>query len=145
MIAMVYDFLELLGFHQPLHPVPVRFTAAMIVGALVFALIARRTRRPMLYTTARHVFTFGVIAFVFTVLTGLMDWFHFYGATWNHPIRMKMILSIVLLPLLVLAAHLNMRKIRLAKRSDATALLIVYALAAVVVSFIVYYGGELAR
>lgn len=139
MISAFYGFLENIGFHQPIHPLPVRFTVGMVVGALIFALIARGTGRSALYTTARHALTFGAVAFALTVPAGLLDWYYYYGASWNHPIRMKMILSLVLLVLLAIAVHLNIRK-----KSASSGQLVVYALASVVVSLIVYYGGELA-
>ena len=139
MISSFYGFLESVGFRQPLHPIPVRFTVAMVVGALIFALIARRSQRQAFYVTARHVLNFGIIAYAFTALTGLADWVHFYGAAWNYLIRMKMILSLVLLLLLVTAFQLNVKN-----KGESTIQIVVYALSAIVVAFIVYYGGELA-
>lgn len=138
MIAALYDLLESIGFSQPLHPIPVRFTVAMVVGALVFALIARFGNRSALYRTARHAVNFGIVAYLFTVLAGLLDWMHFYGGAWNYPIQMKMVFSFLLLPLLIAAFYLNSRN-----KSDSISVIVIYAAAAVVVAVITYFGGEL--
>ena len=138
MIAAIYDLFESIGFAQPLHPIPVRFTVAMVVGALVFALIARLGNHATLYRTARHAINFGIIAYLFTVLAGLLDWMHFYGGAWNFPIQMKMLFSFLLLPLLMAAFYLNSRN-----KSDSISTIIVYAAASVVVAVITYFGGEL--
>ncbi len=140
MISAFYGLLEGIGFRQPLHPIPVRFTVAMVVGALVFALIARASNRTALYTTARHVLTFGVVAYVLTAVTGLMDWLYFYGGAWGDLIQIKVILGVVLLPLLIAAVHLNVKN-----KGDSTLQLFVYLGASVVVLVIMYYGAELAR
>lgn len=138
MIAGFYSLLEATGFHHPLHPIMAHFSVAMIVGTLIFALIAWLGRKPQLYSTARHTLNFGIVAYVLTVLVGFADWIHFYGSAWIVPIQMKIILAAVLLPLLIVAYLLNKQA-----KSGSTATLIIYALAAIDVIAIGFFGAEL--
>jgi uncharacterized membrane protein len=138
MIAGFYGFLEAVGFHHPLHPIMAHFSVGMIVGTLIFALIAWLGKRPQLYSTARHTINFGIIAYVLTVLAGFADWIHFYGSAWILPIQMKIILAAVLLPLLIVAYLLNKQA-----KSGSTVTVIIYALCAVNVIVIGFYGAEL--
>lgn len=138
MIAGFYNFLDSVGFSHPLHPILVHFTVGMLVGALVFALIAWLARKPQLYSTARHAMNFGIVAYIVTVLMGFADWIHFYGSAWIFPIQMKIILAAVLLPLLIVAYLLNKQA-----KSGSTAVLIIYALSAVDVIVIGFFGAQL--
>ena len=138
MIGAFYSFLESVGFGHPLHPILVHFAVGMIVGALVFALIAWLGARPQLYTTARHAINFGIVAYVLTVLMGFADWIHFYGSAWIFPIQMKIILAAVLLPLLLIAYYLNKQA-----KSSSKVLVGVYALAAVDVMVVGFFGAQL--
>ena len=45
MLDAIYHFLNELGYHHPIHPTEVHMPIGLVVGALVFALVAGLFRR----------------------------------------------------------------------------------------------------
>ena len=138
MIAGFYGLLEAIGYEHPVHPIFVHFTVGLTIAAAVFALIAWLGDRPHFYTTATHSINFAIIAYVFTVIFGFVDWIHFYSAAWILPIQMKIILAAVLIPILAGAYFLNRRGV-----PNPKVLVALYILGAVDVIVIAYFGAEL--
>jgi mono/diheme cytochrome c family protein len=137
-IDSLYAVLGRLGFHDPIHAILVHIPIALVMGALIFLVVALLLRRFRLELTARHV---AILAFVFvfpTILTGVFDWLHFYRGALIPPIRAKMILAGSVLVILGVAVILGSEvKVR------SVALVVVYALAFVGVVGLGYFGGRL--
>ena len=110
----------------------------LVVGALVFALVAAVFHRERLRLTPRHCI---ILAFIWTFPTGLfgiMDWQHFYGGSLLLPIRVKLTLAPILAGLLFVA-------ILLGRRYGATSKIVlsIYFLCFCCVVVLGYFGGQL--
>lgn len=134
----IYRFLADLGYTHPLHPAVTHLTVGLVLGALVFGVIGLPGAFGKYAQTARHCCTLAFIAVFPTVVLGVMDWFHYYGASWIFPIKMKILLAGILVLLLLLSIFLNAGR---TKRPGS--LLLVYLLAAATVVGLGYFGGEL--
>ena len=102
MIDDLYTMLAKLGFNEPLHSPITHMPIGLVVGALIFFLVAVFFKKKDFVLTARHA---SILAFIFafpTILFGVMDWIHFYHATLFTPIKIKMVLAS--LALIVLGA-----------------------------------------
>ncbi len=136
MADALYAILNRLGWTDPLHSLLVHLPIGLVIGALIFFLVAVLFRRTQLVMTARHA---AILAFLFvfpTILAGVFDWLHFYKGVMIPAIRMKMILAgvvlVVLGAVIVLGAEIRLRTIGMT---------VLYALAFVAVVGLGYYGG----
>ncbi len=138
MLEFVYRSLEAIGYYHPIHPTEVHMPIGLIVGGLGFSLTALLFRRPALAQAARYCF---VLAFLFmfpTLIFGIMDWQHYYNGSWLHPIKMKIVLSGVLMLLLSWSVFINRKGV-----ARQAFIIPVYALSFLMVVGLGYYGGEL--
>lgn len=93
MIDDLYALLAKFGFNEPLHSPITHMPIGLVVGALIFFLMAVIFKKKNLVFTARHA---SILAFIFafpTIMLGVMDWIHFYHATLFVPIIIKMALA----------------------------------------------------
>ena len=135
----IYDVLGSIGYSHPLHPPMTTLPLGLVVGALVFSLIALFPRFGKYAVTARHCFTLGFLAVFPTVLLGYMDWQHYYGGNLIFPIKMKMILAAVLVILMALAVLLLYRRLQLQDMRIFAVQVLCFAVAVT----IGYFGGNL--
>ena len=135
----LYEMLARIGYTHPLHPPMTALPLGMLVGALVFSLIALFPRFGKYAVTSRHCFTLGFFAVFPTVLLGYMDWQHYYGGNLIFPIKMKMILAAVLTVLMAVTVLLLYRKLQ---RQDMRIFAMQVLCFAVAVT-IGYFGGNL--
>ncbi len=138
MANALYSFLHSFGFAHPLHPVLVHLVIGPIIAALLFYLIGWLFKKPTLYTTARQLNVFALVAWFPTVTMGVLDWIHFYGAANIPEIRWKALGASVLLVLLVV-------NILLYKKIDKGSKihLVLYLAAGLTVAFVGLMGGDL--
>jgi uncharacterized membrane protein len=134
----IYRFLTDLGYTHPLHPTITHLTIGLVMGALIFRLVALLTSYEKYGRTARHCSTLAFVAVFPTVILGLMDWTHYYGANWIFPIRMKMILAAILTGLLLLSMVFHA-----GRKPRSGLLLVVYLLGFAAVVGLGYFGGEI--
>ena len=138
MLEVVYKSLEAIGYFHPIHPTEVHMPIGLIVGGLGFSLTALVFRRPALAQAARYCF---ILAFLFlfpTIIFGIMDWQYYYNGLWLHPIKIKFILSGILLALLSCSVFIER------KGPGRRALVVpIYAVSFLLVVALGYYGGEL--
>lgn len=138
MFESLYRTLEGIGYTHPLHPPAVHLPVGLILGAFLFLLFAQIIRRPALARTARHCLVLALFSLIPAILLGLMDWQNRFGGTLQFPIIMKLILAGVLLVLLCVSIIIGRQtQVRSLKQIG------VYALCAVIVTGIGYFGGEL--
>ncbi|MDY0039100.1 MAG: c-type cytochrome domain-containing protein [Desulforhabdus sp.] len=133
-----YEALAKIGYPHPVHPVLTHFLIGLVMAALVFGLAAWVLRSSNLTTTARHCIILALIGAFPTILTGFLDWQHFYVGAWIFPIKMKMLLAMVLLVLLSTTALLALKGVRTSK-----GILLMYLCCFLTVMAIGYFGGEL--
>ena len=73
-----------------------------------------------------------------TVITGFMDWRHFYAGALLFPLKMKFILAAVLVILLAVGVFIGLRR-----GSESNGMIAVYALCLLTVAGLGFFGGEL--
>ena len=138
MTSILYEALNSLGYHHPLHPTQVYVPIGLVVGALVFALVALVFRRGRLVMTPRHCIILAFLWVFPTMILGIMDWQHFYEGAWILPIKMKLITAPILAVLLGLAVFLGRKY-----GSTSMKVLPIYFLCFCAVTVLGYFGGEL--
>lgn len=134
----LYQGLAFLGYHHPLHPPLVHLPIGMVIGALLFHLLAVVKKKPNLESTSRHCSTLALAALPVAAIGGLLDWHHFYAGAWLLPIKIKMFLAGALLAVLVGGVFMQHRS-----TSRSPYLGVLYGLALLLAAGIGYFGGEL--
>jgi uncharacterized membrane protein len=132
----LYTLLARFGFNEPLHSPVTHMPIGLVVGALIFFLVAIAFKKKNLVLTARHA---SILAFIFvfpTILLGVFDWIHFYHATLYTPIKIKMGLATFAMLLLgtgiILGSEVKLHSISMT---------IVYAATALVMVGLGYFGA----
>lgn len=138
MIESLYAFLGEMGYTHPLHAPMTHLPLGMILGAFIFALLARLLGRSSLAPTARHCTGLAFISLFPTAGLGIMDWLHFYGGAWLFPIRMKILLAPTLGVILLICLLLE-RRVNVMRRT----LVFFLTLGVVTSAGLGYFGGEL--
>ncbi len=138
MFEIIYQTLTNFGFNHPIHPTLTHVPIGMVMGAVIFVLIAVISRKKNLAQTARHCSVLALIAAVPTALLGLMDWQHFYGGSLLFPIKMKLILAGILIVFLTLAVIFGFFGETFSKL-----VISLYVLCLFSVIGLGYFGGEL--
>lgn len=134
----IYSFFETLGYTHPLHPALTHMPSGLVVGALVLAILGCRYGRPDLAIAARYCLILALIFSIPSIITGYLDWQHYYGGAWVFAIKVKIITSILLVLLLSLGLYLS-RRSDLCSRSS----LPIYFSYFVCVTVLGYLGGGL--
>jgi len=137
-IEFLYQALAKIGYTHPIHPPVTHATVGMVIGAFVFGITAWKLRHQGLSQAAHYCIILALIALFPTVLSGFMDWQHYYAGAWLFPIKMKLPLAGLLLILLVFALSVGSRATTISKQA-----LIIYALCLLNVTALGYFGGEL--
>jgi uncharacterized membrane protein len=138
MLDVIYKSLEAIGYYHPIHPTEVHMPIGLIVGGLGFSLAALVFRRQALAQAARYCFILAFLFMVPTVIFGIMDWQHYYNGLWLHAIKIKLILSGILLALLSGSVLINRKGV-----GRPVLLVPLYVLSFLTVVGLGYYGGEL--
>jgi uncharacterized membrane protein len=138
MITFLYNTLAKVGYTHPIHPPVTHLTVGMVIGAFLFGIVAWKLRHQALAKTAHHCIILAIVALFPTVLSGLMDWQHYYAGGWLFAIKMKLGLAVLLFILLVFALIAGYKAETVSKSA-----VILYALCLVNVTAIGYFGGEL--
>ncbi len=136
MLDYLYKFFAGVGFNEPLHSPITHMPMGLVIGALIFFIVALVLKKEHFLITARHV---SIMAFVFvfpTVLLGVMDWIHYYHADLITPIKIKMVLaSIVLIVLatgIIVGGEVKLKSVTMG---------ILYSIAFVCVVGLGYFGS----
>jgi uncharacterized membrane protein len=138
MITFLYNTLAKVGYTHPIHPPVTHLTVGMVIGAFLFGIVAWKLRHQALAKTAHHCIILAIVALFPTILSGLMDWQHYYAGGWLFAIKMKLGLAVLLFILLVFALIAGYKAETVSKSA-----VILYALCLVNVTAIGYFGGEL--
>ena len=138
MFESLYQTLENIGYHHPVHPVFTHLTLGMVMGAFIFGIVAWIFRNPTITKTAGYCIVLALVATVPTAVFGYVDWNRFYAGAWIAPIRWKLILAPSLFVLLAIA-WLSGRK----AESTSFGNVLIYFICLAIVMAIGYFGGEL--
>jgi uncharacterized membrane protein len=135
---LLYQLLEKIGYTHPIHPPLAHMPIGLVVGALLLSLAGWWLQRSDWLAAGRYCVVIALIFLVFTALTGCLDWQHYYAGAWLPAIKIKLILTGVLLVLLLLLVTLTWQGEAGARRG-----LPLYALGLLAVVGLGYYGGQL--
>lgn len=140
MIDALYALLKSFGFDEPLHAPITHMPIGLVVGALIFLVVALVFNKKQLIPSARHA---AILAFVFafpTILLGVFDWMHFYRGILMPAITIKIGFAVVVLVVLGAAIVLG-GEVKLHSRW----LTVLYAIAFVAVMGLGYFGSGIIR
>jgi mono/diheme cytochrome c family protein len=137
-MEFLYQFLQKFGFGHPLHPALIHVPIGLVIGAFVFVLTALVLKREDYLTTALRCIVLALISLVPAVLAGVTDWYHFYAGAWSFAIKIKFVLTGVLVILLGAAVVMEVKKI-----GSLPGRAFVYFLCVAAVAALGYYGAEL--
>lgn len=137
MVEGIYAFLESVGYTHPLHPPITHAPMGMIIGMLVFGLLALKWTDKHFSLVAYYCSIVAFISIFPTILVGVLDWLHRYYGEWEPLIIIKMVLSGVLAVLLLISIILRNRG------ASPQRLAIVYILCMACAGGIGHSGGEL--
>jgi len=138
MIKAFYDLMNALGYHHPVHPTEVHMPIGLIVGAFIFAVAAFLFRWKKIEPTPRYCIILAIIWVFPTMLLGIMDWQYYYAGAWITPIKVKLVVTPILIVLLAAGIYLGGKFGAVSIR-----LLPVYFLLVCAVTILGYFGGEL--
>jgi len=139
MIDFLYAMLEKIGYVHPIHPPLTHIPMGLVFGAFIFALIALLFRRTILPQLAYNRIILLALIFSFpTALFGYTDWQHFYEGDWLFPIKIKLVLSGILIILLFIALLVGRKA-----KTETKGTLAIYTLCFFTVIIIGYFGGQL--
>jgi cytochrome c2 len=136
--AQLYQYLAEFGYHHPLHPVLTHLPVGLILAGFIFILISSILRRSDYAQTAHHCLVLALLMAIPTVITGYLDWRHFYGGAAIFAIKGKIALAAGLLVLLATVVSMGRRRGRAIKTR-----VVVHLLAVLMTTGLGYFGGEL--
>jgi uncharacterized membrane protein len=139
MIEFFYKFFDKIGYIHPVHPPLTHIPMGLVIGVFVFALVALLFRRSILPSFAyRRIILLALIFAIPTAIFGYTDWQHFYDGVWLFPIKVKLVLTGVLMVLLIIAYILGRKR-----ESETKGMLAIYTLCLLTVTILGYFGGQL--
>lgn len=137
MVEGIYTFLENVGFAHPLHPAMTHAPMGMIIGMLVFGLLALFWTDKNFSQTAFYCSVLALLTVLPTAFLGMLDWLHFLEGELEQLIIIKMVLTIILTILLLFSVILKV------KNSSPQKLFIFYLLCMACAGGLGFSGGEL--
>jgi uncharacterized membrane protein len=139
MINLFYELLEKIGYTHPVHPAFTHIPMGLIIGAFIFSLVALLFRRTILPSIAYRRIILLALLFAFpTALFGYTDWQHFYEGDWLFLIKVKLVLTGVLIVLLFIGVIFRRKK-----EAETKSSLAIYTLCFLVITALGYFGGQL--
>ena len=136
----LYQLVEKWGFPFSLHTFFSHMPIGLVFGAFGFALLSWFIDSEALHRTAGRCLLMGLVTLIPSVLLGYLDWQRFLGGASLDAIRIKSILTAVLLILMVITLMTVSKK--QAARFKQVAL---YFTCSVCMLVIVYYGNVLSH
>ncbi len=137
MIESLYNFLGMLGFHHPLHPIIVHIPMGMVVGAVAFSLADLKWPEKKFAQTAYHCIILALVAVVPTYIAGLLDWQQWFAGDFNRWIIIKLILGVVL------TVMLAMTVVQKQKGAPQKKMFVLYLINLAICGGLGFSGGEL--
>ena len=137
MVDGIYSLLESVGFTHPLHPAATHAPMGMIIGMLVFGLLALKWTDKHFGLTAYYCSILALLTVLPTEFLGVLDWLKFLEGQFEPLIIIKMTLTAVLTVLLVISVAIRI------KGTSPAKLFIVYLLCMACAGGLGFSGGEL--
>jgi len=103
----IYQLFDAIGYKNLFHAPLTRMPTGLVVGAAVLAFLACRYNRSDLAKASRYLLILALVFLIPAIVSGIMDWQHNYRGIWTLAIQIKIILSMLLLPLLLVGVYLT--------------------------------------
>lgn len=137
MVETIYSFLESVGFSHPLHPAATHAPMGMIIGMLVFGLLALKWSEKHFGLTAYYCSVLALLSVIPTAFLGVLDWLKFIEGEWETLIIIKMTLTVILTVLLIVSVVFRNQGASQGK------LFVIYLLCMACAGGLGFSGGEL--
>lgn len=137
-MEFLYQFLLKHNYGLPLHPPVTHMPTGLIVGAVVFFLVALIFKRRNFLTTAHHCIVLALIFLFPAAFLGFSDWYHFYAGVWSFHIKVKIALTGALLIFLATAVIMEIKNI-----GGLMNKLAIYLLCLAAVVGVGHFGGQM--
>ncbi|MGA2331431.1 MAG: c-type cytochrome [Syntrophales bacterium] len=137
-MEFLYQFLQNHGYRLPLHPPLTHMPTGLIVGAFTFLLVALILKRGAFLKPAYYCIVLALIFLFPAAFMGFTDWWHFYAGVWTFPIKMKIVLSGVLLIFLCTAVVIEIKNI-----GGPMSKFVIYFFCLVAVVGVGHFGGQM--
>ena len=137
MIESLYNFLGMLGFHPPIHPIVAHLPMGLVVGSVAFSLADMKWPDKHYATTAYHCILLSLISVIPVYIAGLLDWQQWFGGDFNKWIIIKMILGVALTVMLFVTVQQKK------KGAPQKKLFIFYLINLAICGGLGFSGGEL--
>ena len=137
MIESFYNFLAMIGFHHPIHPIVVHLPMGLVVGSVAFSLADMKWPDKNYATTAYHCIVLSLISVVPVYIAGLLDWQHVFAGEFNKWIIIKMILGVALTVMLFVTVQQKK------KGAPQKKLFVFYLICLAICGGLGFSGGEL--
>lgn len=137
-ISFFYTMINQLGYHHPFHPTQVHFPVGLILGSFILGIAGKLRHHPTLGKAALYCQALALIWILPTVISGFMDWRHYYGGAFLVPFTMKFLLATFLTIFLAIGVFIGFRR-----GSESIGVLVTYTLSLISVVGLGFFGGEL--
>jgi len=137
MVEGIYSLLEGVGFAHPLHPAMTHAPMGMIIGMLIFGLLAIKWTDKPFSAAAYYCSVVALLTVLPTAFLGMLDWLHFLEGGWEALIIIKMSLTVILTVLLLFSVVLKN------KNASPQSLFLIYLLCMACAGGLGFSGGEL--
>ncbi len=107
MTEVIFEFLNKIGFHHPIHPALTHIPMGMVMGAVTFRIVSFIPRLKFLARTGYHCIVLGLLGIFPTVFAGYLDWQHTFGGQWEFLIILKMVLAVFLTLLMATILYID--------------------------------------
>jgi uncharacterized membrane protein len=139
MMDFLYKISQAFGYGHPLHPPFTHMPIGLVVGALIFLLLALTIKRQNSLNKAAYYCIILALIFSFpAAFLGFTDWLHYYSGAWLFPIKIKIGLTIALLIFLIFGISMEIKNI-----GGLMSKAVVYLLCVICVTGLGYFGGDL--
>jgi uncharacterized membrane protein len=137
MIDGIYNFMAMIGFTHPLHPIIVHLPMGLIIGAVVFSFAGIKWSGKGLTTTASHCIVLSLVAVVPVYIAGVLDWQRYWGGDLSGLYLIKLVLGVFLTVALAYTVY------RQVKGASVKELRILYLVCLAITGGLGYSGGEI--
>jgi uncharacterized membrane protein len=137
MVESLYTTLEKIGFTHPLHPVLTHAPMGMIIGMMLFGLLALFWKDKHFSLVAYYCSVVALISIFPTAFLGTLDWLHLLEGELLTLIVVKMTLTVILTILLIISIVLRN------KGATPQILVLFYLLCMACAGGLGFSGGEL--
>jgi uncharacterized membrane protein len=138
MTASIFELLNSIGIHYPIHPVFAHIPMGMLIGGFLLTLVAFFFKKQQLFRSAYHCSVVALAGVPVAAIAGFMDWQQGFAGEWLTPVKIKMAMTVVLTILLITLVVFGKNW-----ENSPTKFVFLYGLTLLSTMTIGYWGGHL--